>query len=486
MTALPHNLEAEQALLGALMFDNALLEKLPALTAADFYDPVHGRIFAAITSLIGAGRFADGVTLAERLAGDVGLTELGGRAYLMRLMDAAAPLTYQAVDYAHLLRDLSARRLLVAIADQLRAGALSRAGDEDAVDVALGAERALQAIGASGNAREIGLREAGQRVVDNLSKPYRGLSTGIGELDKLIGGLVAPDLIILAGRPGMGKTSLAVNIAVNVARGAVVDEHGKPIRPRVVAFFSMEMSAEQLAGRALARRSKASGAMAFGYNQLYAREFRPKPDTVEPFLSWLPDALRIDDGAAQTTAAIRATCRDIRSRYSALDLVCVDYLQLAVDPAARRDGRVQEVTAITAALKGLAKDMNVPVLALSQLSRQVEGRLDKLPQNSDLRESGSIEQDADVIVFAYREHYYLSQNEPRRRDGEEKFDFEQRERAWRDRKTATANTFTAICGKRRNGPVGVAELYCDLAHDLIADPEHTAPQIEKPTPYWER
>ena len=263
----------------------------------------------------------------------------------------------------------------------------------------------------------------------------------------------------------------------------MIDEDGQIIRSRTVAFFSMEMSAEQLAGRAMARSSKTKGRMAFAYSSLYAREFRPCPSDVSPLVATLPDTLRIEDSAAQSIGAIRACCRDIRSRYGALDLVVVDYLQLVVDPSARKDGRVQEVTAITGGLKGIAKDMNVPVVALSQLSRGVENRLDKTPQNSDLRESGSIEQDADIVVFAYREHYYLTQNEPRERDGETKDEFEKRKSSWAKRKLETQNIFTAICGKRRSGPVGVAELSCDLAHDSISDPERreVAPRRQ---PYW--
>lgn len=485
--ALPHNLEAEQGLLGALLFDNRTLDRICALAPGDFFDPVHGRIYAAIAAGVRSGRLMDAVTLRPSLADDAGLAELGGpAAYLMRLMESAAPMNAQAQSYALLIRDLAARRAIYRICQDAAREALAPSDPHaDAVDIAMEAERALQAIGGGASAREISLRDAGQLVVDSLSKPYRGLSTGIAEIDKLIGGLIAPDLIIIAGRPGMGKSSLAMNIALNVASDSVVSPDGELIRPRVVAFFSMEMSAEQLAGRALSRRSTAPGAMAFGYSSLYAREFRPRPDQVAPLLLRLPDTLRIDDGASQTMAHIRASCRDIRSRFGALDLVVVDYLQLAIDPAARKDGKVQEVSAISAALKGLAKDMNIPVIALSQLSRAVESRLDKTPQNSDLRESGAIEQDADVILFAYREHYYLSQSEPRVREGEDESDFDKRKREHAKRKFETQNIFTAICGKRRNGPVGVAELRCDLAHDIIADPEPGTEPPARRKPYWQ-
>ena len=487
MITLPHNLQAEQGLLGALLFDNETLDRICTLAPGDFFDPVHGRIFAAIVNGVRAGRLMDGITVNQALAGDAGLAEIGGAGvYLMRLMEAAAPLTAQARSYALLIRDLASRRTIYRICQETAREALAPSEQAaDAVDIALTAERALQAIGGGASAREVSLRDAGQRVVESLSRPYRGLATGIAELDRLIGGLIAPDLIILAGRPGMGKSSLAMNVALNVASDSVVDADGQVIRPRVVAFFSMEMSAEQLAGRALSRRSTTSGALAFGYSSLYAREFRPRADQVSPLLVKLPETLRIDDGAAQTIAHIRASCRDIRARFGALDLVVVDYLQLAVDPAARKDGKVQEVSAISAALKGLAKDMNIPVIALSQLSRAVEGRLDKTPQNSDLRESGAIEQDADIIVFAYREHYYLSQSEPRVREGEDESDFDKRKREWTKRKFETQNIFTAICGKRRNGPVGVAELHCDLAHDIISDPEPGNQPPPRRQPYWQ-
>jgi len=482
VTTLPHNLQAEQGLLGALLFDNSALDRLCALAPGDFFDPVHGRIYAAIVAGVRAGRLMDGVTVKQALSGDPGLAELGGpAAYLMRVMEQAAPLTSQAQAYAEVIRDLASRRAIYRICQETARAALAAEGE--AVSIASEAERALQAIGGGAGAREVSLRDAGARVVESLSRPYRGLSTGIAELDRLTGGLIAPDLIIIAGRPGMGKTSLAVNIACNVASDSVVSEDGAAIRSRVAAFFSMEMSAEQLAGRALSRRSTASGAMAFGYSTLYAREARPRPDQVAPLVLKLPDTLRIDDGASQTMAHIRASCRDIRARFGALDLVVVDYLQLAVDPAVRKDGKVQEVSAISAALKGLAKDMSVPVIALSQLSRAVESRIDKTPQNSDLRESGAIEQDADIILFAYREHYYLSQSEPRVREGEDEGDFDKRKREHAKRKFETQNTFTAICGKRRNGPVGVAELRCDLAHDIIADPDENEPPTRR-QPYW--
>lgn len=823
---LPHNLEAEQALLGKLMFDNDVLEQLPPLAPGAFYDPVHGRIFNAIKSLIAQKRLADGVTLDEFFATDGGIKEIGGRKYLMKLMEQAAPLTGQAVSYAHLIRDLAARRQLIAIGVRLSGSAQSPPEGQDAMDLAIAAERELQAIGAGAGARDVSLREAGASVVESLSRPWRGLATGIAELDNLIGGLTAPDLVILAGRPGMGKaqpldakvmrsdgswalmgelrlgdelastdgarslvsgiypqgrrqvfrvtfsdgrsteccaehlwsvryrdwdgpriltttqilqklsfkrylrrlsvehiggefgvsipvpvdpwllglylgdgcgargrsvhistadestlervrsvvagtnvrlvhraaydwrlctermggqpnhvlsglralgvvsclahekfvpevykmlpragrlallqglmdadgwvekfgctrfssaserladdvvylarslglwaskstrtnikytykgetrrgrnahvvtiagretlfrlprknhvhpirryakppvimsieptrmaatqcisvthpsrlyvtddfvvthnTSLAVNLAYNVARGHVVSEDGQPIRPRVVAFFSMEMSAEQLAGRALSRSSTGEGRMAFGYSNLYSREFRPRADAVSPLLKWMPETLRIDDAAAQSVANMRASCRDIRARFGGLDLVVVDYLQLACDPNTRKTNRVEEVTAISGGLKAIAKDMRVPVLALSQLSRQVESRADKLPQNSDLRESGSIEQDADIILFVYREHYYLNQNEPHEREGETRQEFEARKLAWMRRKAETQNVMTAICGKRRNGPVGTAELYCDLAHDVVSDPQRNETEPRR-KPHW--
>lgn len=470
--SLPHNIEAEQALLGALMFDNSVLERLPVvLESDDFYDPVHGRIYAAIAGRIRAGALADGVVLKEMFARDGGIQEIGGAVYLIKLMEAAAPLTAQAQSYALLIRDLRARRDIYRICQETARKALNGDGDADAEGMANEAERALQRVVGAGGANDIGLQDAGVRVVENLSRPYRGLSTGIYELDKLIGGLLAPDLIVLAARPAMGKTSLAVNIAYNVASGSVVDRDGQVIRPRVVAFFSMEMSADQLAGRALSRSSKSHGALAFTHSSLNASEYRPRSDDVAPLLLRLPQSLRIDDGGRRSVAHMRAVCRDIRSRYGALDLVCVDYLQLAVDPSARKDGRVVELGGITADLKGLAKDMSVPVVALSQLSRAVENRIDKTPQLSDLRESGSIEQDADTVVFIYREHYYLVQNEPHPRENEDDSDFGRRKRDWAQRKLETKNIMSAICGKRRNGPVGVTELRCDLAHDIVSDPE---------------
>jgi replicative DNA helicase len=261
----------------------------------------------------------------------------------------------------------------------------------------------------------------------------------------------------------MGKTALADNIAANVAAGN-----------KVVGFFSMEMDPAQIAARVLSRRSGS-----FSYSKLRSFTDRPHPSHVEPLVADLPEGLLIDPTGAQTLAGLEASARAMKRQTRQLDLILVDYLQLMRDAAARRDGRTQELSEITAGLKSLAKRLSVPIIALSQLSRQVENREDKRPQLSDLRESGSIEQDADIVLFVYREHYYLERNEPQPQAKEKKEDFSARKAKYDERLILTANTFEIFTGKNRHGAGGREEFYCDLSMDMIAD-EQPISHIQTP------
>ena len=481
---MPHSLDAEQSVLGAILFDNATLERLPALTPDSFFDPVHGRIFATCAQRIQKGILADAVTLRDLFTRDGTLTDLGGANYLLILLENAARLTSHAIQYAEVVRDMASRRAIIKAAQSAIEAALSP-GERNIADIVQEAERGVQgALAGGGTDEHVSLQDAAQRVVENLRHPLPpGVGSGLAALDRSLGGFYAPDLIVLAARPAMGKTSLAVNLAVNVARANKVDETGQHIRDRIVGFFSMEMSAEQLAGRALARSSSARGDLAFAYSDLRSRR-RPNADTVERFAQTMPVSLRINERGAHTLASLRAACRDIRAQHKALDLIVVDYLQLMADTAGRRDGRVQEISAITAGLKALAKDMNCPVIALSQLSRAVELRQDKHPQLSDLRESGSIEQDADIVLMVYREHYYLLQQEPQPREGETHAELQDRTFDWERRVAQAANKMEVLVAKNRHGPVGAIDLWCDLARDNVADFSPTESQPATHRQYW--
>lgn len=458
----PHNLEAEQALLGAILFDNETFNRItPLLQEKHFYDPVHGRIFAACAQIISAGDLADGVTLKERFAKDGGIKEIGGAVYLMKLMEAAAPLSTQAQSYAELIYDLALRRELIRVGNVISELAENPPEDHDAKDIIEEAERTLFTLAENGSANTgfSPFSKALTTSIENAAAAYEsdtdvsGLATQFEDLDRMLGGLHGSDLIILAGRPSMGKTALATNMAFNIARARLnyerAPEDDKPAdKGGVVAFFSLEMSAEQLATRLL---SDAAGIESdrIRRGKIHKHEFEKLADEAAN-LQQLP--LHIDETGAIGIAQLQARSRRLQ-RTVGLDCIVVDYLQLVTSSSKKSDGRVQEVSEITQGLKALAKDLKVPVIALSQLSRQVETRDDKRPQLSDLRESGSIEQDADVVMFVYRESYYLERAEPR--DGtDEHF-------AWQRQVDEVRNQAEVIIGKQRHGPIGKVKLFFD-------------------------
>jgi replicative DNA helicase len=458
----PHNLEAEQALLGAILFDNETYNRITSrLEPKHFYDPVHGRIFAACAETISAGSLADGVTMRERFARDGGLKDIGGASYLLTLLEAAAKLSVHAQEYAQLVYDLALRRELIRVGTGIAELAENPPDDSDAEDIIEEAERALFGLAESGTANS-GFSPFSKALATSIEvaaaayeskSDVSGIATHFEDLDRMLGGLHGSDLIIVAGRPSMGKTALATNIAFNVAKARLAHdrapEEDKPIdRGGVVAFFSLEMSAEQLATRLL---SDAAGIESdrIRRGKIHKNEYERLADEAAN-LQALP--LHIDETGAISIAQLQARARRLQ-RTMGLDCIVVDYLQLVTSSSRKSDGRVQEVSEITQGLKALAKDLKIPVIALSQLSRQVENRDDKRPQLSDLRESGSIEQDADSVLFVYRESYYLERAEPRE-GTEEHF-------AWQRQMDEVRNQAEVIIGKQRHGPIGKVKLFFD-------------------------
>jgi replicative DNA helicase len=458
----PHNIVAEQALLGAILLDNEVFTRVSErLRAEHFYDPVHGRIYAAAGQLISKGRLADGVILREQFARDGALAEIGGEAYLVTLLEAAARFTAQAQEYADLIYDLSLRRELMQIGHEIATLAADPPEGAAASDILEEAERTLFALAESGTGSSgfSAFSDALATSIEVAAAAYErksdvsGISTGFMDLDRNLGGLHQSDLIILAGRPSMGKTALALNLAFNVAHARLKALRSGDVSSAtnpggVVAFYSLEMSSEQLATRLLSDAA-AIESDRIRRGKISKEEYERLKDTAAD-LQVLP--LHIDETGGIPIAQLQARARRLQ-RTHGLDLLIVDYLQLVTSSSRKSDGRVQEVSEITQGLKALAKELKVPLIALSQLSRQVETRDDKRPQLSDLRESGSIEQDADIVLFVYREEYYLRRQEPKE-GTDEHF-------AWTRQLSEIQNHAEVIIGKNRHGPIDKVKLFFD-------------------------
>jgi len=457
----PHNIEAEQALLGAVLVNNGAYHRVSEfLLPAHFADPVHGRIFAAIAKLIERGQIADPLTLKNLFDQDGALSEIGGAAYLGRL--AASVVTIiNAADYGHTIHDLFLRRQLIGLGEDIVNDAHAHDLDIDAKLQIEAAEKRLFDLA------ETGQTEGGfQPFVSALTNAVilaesafkrsgrtAGVSSGFADLDKLLGGLHPSDLIILAGRPSMGKTALATNIAFNAAKARINADH--PEDGAIVGFFSLEMSAEQLATRVLAEESGvASDRIRRG--DVSHEDFEK---FVQASLSLNSVPLFIDDTPALSITALRTRARRLKRQHG-LSLIIVDYLQLLQGSQGNRaaENRVQEVSEITRGLKAIAKELSLPVIALSQLSRAVEQREDKRPMLSDLRESGSIEQDADVVMFVFREEYYISRAEPLRRVDEDDNKFNDRVDRWAKDMERCAGLGEVIVAKQRHGPIATVKL----------------------------
>jgi replicative DNA helicase len=451
----PHSIEAEQQLLGAILTNNDVYDRVASIIRSKhFYDPVHARIFDVAAARIAKNNLASPVTLKAYFEDDEGLKELGGPAYLARLAGAAIG-AYAVRDYAQMIYDLAVRRELIRLGQDISARARRVETDTDPKEQIVAAEQALYTLSEQGQT-ESGFQSFLRAVTDAVNvanAAYQregglaGISTGLMDLDSKLGGLHKSDLIILAGRPSMGKTSLATNIAFNIAKayrkGTLPDGAEGAVDGGVVGFFSLEMSAEQLAARVLAEASEISSHK-IRQGDMDESEFRRFVEAAKD-LEACP--LFIDDTAAIPIAQLAARARRLK-RTHGLDVLIVDYLQLVRGTS---DNRVQEIGEISMGLKAIAKELSIPVIALSQLSRQVESRDDKRPQLSDLRESGSIEQDADVVMFVFREEYYVEREKP----GDERLE---EMAAWQDRMSRLHGKAEVIIGKQRHGPIGTVEL----------------------------
>ena len=452
---MPHSIEAEQQLLGAILTNNDVFDRIASIIGPKhFYDPVHARIFETAANRIAKNMLASPVTLKAFLEEDEGLQELGGPPYLARLAGAAIS-SFAARDYAQMIYDFATRRELIRLGRDIADKAASVNVDSEPKEQIIEAEQALYSLAEQGSS-EKGFQSflaAVTQAVNVANSAYQregglaGVATGLKDLDSKLGGLHKSDLLILAGRPSMGKTSLATNIAYNVAkayrRGMLQDGTEGAVDGGVVGFFSLEMSAEQLAGRILSEASEISSHK-IRQGDMTEGEFRRFVDAAKKLESC---PLYIDDTAAIPISQLSARARRLK-RTHGLDLLIVDYLQLVRGTS---DNRVQEIGEISMGLKAIAKELNIPVIALSQLSRQVENREDKRPQLSDLRESGSIEQDADVVMFVYRGEYYTEREKP-------EDDNMEAMAAWQDKMSRLHAKAEVIVGKQRHGPIGMVEL----------------------------
>ena len=453
----PHSIEAEQQLLGAILTNNDLFDRVAQILRAEhFYDPVHERIFETAAARIAKNNLASPITLKAFLEDDAGLAELGGPAYLIRLAGAAIS-SFAVRDYAEMIYDLAIRRELIDVGNDIAAKAARVDVQSEPKEQIVEAEQKLYALAEQGQTEQ-GFQSFLTAVTDAVkvaNAAYQregglaGVSTGLIDMDTKLGGLHRSDLLILAGRPSMGKTSLATNIAFNIAKaykkGITTSGEEGAVDGGVVGFFSLEMSAEQLASRILSEVAEIPSNQ-IRRGDFTESEFRRIVDAAKE-LEAAP--LFIDDTPALPISQLAARARRLK-RTHGLDALFVDYLQL-VRGTGRSENRVNEISEITMGLKAIAKELDIPVVALSQLSRQVENREDKRPQLSDLRESGSIEQDADVVMFVFREEYYKEREKP----GDHELD---KMGIWQEEMERLHGKAEVVIGKQRHGPIGTVEL----------------------------
>jgi replicative DNA helicase len=458
----PQNVEIEAALLGAILTNNRAYEQVAEfLQPEHFYEPAHQSVYAAAAKLIEMGQQASPATLRHFFEQDNSLDTVGGAQYLMELATSVFS-TINAAEYGQTIRDLHLRRELITLGEHVVNEGYRLDIDISAMDQIETTEQSLYDLATTGETERgyVSLVDAAKSAVEMAEQALRregqvvGVSTGLKDIDRLLGGLHPSDLLIIAGRPSMGKTALATNIAFNAAKAG-----------DTVLFFSLEMSSEQLATRILSEQS--------GIPSDRIRRGDIKDDEFQRVVVASQELHRtplfIDDTPALSVSALRTRARRLK-RKNNLSLIVVDYLQLMQSGLGRRnDNRVQEISEITRGLKTLAKELDVPVLALSQLSRQVENRDNKRPQLADLRESGSIEQDADVVIFIFREEYYLARDEPISEYDEDTTRFAEKYEKWQIKKAEVENIAEVIVAKQRHGPTDNVNLFFDGSLTRFAD-----------------
>ena len=455
----PNNIEAEQTILGSVLIDNEMFDEISDnLSINHFYDQVHQKIYKTISNLISKGLLANPVTIKNFFNNAEELDQIGGVDYLLKLTRVSTTKN-QIKYYASLLDDLYVRRELIKISNETLDESKNKNEDVSANNILENTERKLFEIAEKGEYQKsfVEFRDSLKETIEMATAAFKnekgivGVPSGLKDLDDRLGGLHRQDLIIIAGRPSMGKTALATNIAFNAAQ-----DIEKNNTKSTVAFFSLEMSSEQLSTRILSEQSRIKS------NDI--RRGKINQDDFEKFIETSKNLenlpLHIDDTPAITISTLSNRARRLKRKHG-LDLIVIDYIQLMKTGNYRNEGRVLEIAEITQGLKALAKELNVPVLALSQLSRAVEQREDKKPQLADLRESGSIEQDADVVMFVFREQYYLEKQEPRLGTAEHV--------EWQEKMSLVHNQAEIIIGKQRHGPTGLIKLEFESAFTRFKD-----------------
>jgi len=456
---IPKNIEAEQTILGSILENNELFDEITdEIDEGHFHDTIHQKIYKIISNLISKGLLANPVTIKNFFNNNEELTEIGGVEYLLKLTKVSTTKN-QIKHYSKLLSDLYIRRQLIKISEETLEDSKNKELEITGTNILENTERKLFEIAERGEFQRsfVTFKDALKETIDMATAAYKndqgivGVPSGLTDLDDRLGGLHKQDLIIIAGRPSMGKTALATNIAFNASENIQ-----KQNKKTSVAFFSLEMSSEQLSTRILSEQSriKSNDIRRGKINQEDFEKFIEASKNLEN----LP--LHIDDTPAITISALSNRARRLK-RKQGLDLIVIDYIQLMKSSGYRNEGRVLEIAEITQGLKALAKELDVPVLALSQLSRQVEQREDKKPQLSDLRESGSIEQDADVVMFVFREQYYLEKQEPKLGTAEHV--------EWQEKMNQVHNQAEIIIGKQRHGPTGLIKLEFESAFTKFKD-----------------
>jgi len=470
------NFDAEIAVIGCLLWDNKSYEKIADFLIEDhFIDLNNKNIFKTIKRLLDKNILVTPITLKNYLE-ENDKDSFDNYTYLNQIKDSA-PSTQNAYQYARLLYDLHIKRSLIGIGKNIIQDTISNEEDLEGINLIENAENDLYNLSQTGSSdRKYSLfGESLKKAIDIIDQSFKregkiaGLPSGLKDLDKKLGGFHNSDLIIIAGRPSMGKTALGTNIAFNAAKKfkEKEDEFGNKttIDGGKIAFFSLEMSSEQLATRVLAEQSKISGDK-MRKAELNKEDFK-KIAKVSSELENLN--LVIDDNPILTISSLRARARRLKRLYD-IDMIIIDYLQLmSGSQNVKNDGRVQEISEITRGLKAIAKELNIPIIALSQLSRQVEQREDKRPLLADLRESGTIEQDSDVVMFIFRESYYLERMEPIKKPDEQNDRYNERHQRWRELCESRYNIADIIIAKQRHGPTGAIKTHFDPNFTKFSD-----------------